>query len=1126
MVYSSVFPTSGTTNFGTMLTNTAINVPDGIYPIDVNVSGSVVNDFIYTLQSGRMWNGATNVSSIWSSSASWVGGTPPNSSSDVLFTGLGAQITDFTNGVFFANSEVDQNFTIASLRFSQVSNGVAFHSIQIDPGVTLNITGANGLSVLPDAVASSTTDFSVLSGLGGTLNVNNVNANISMLVDNSVQSTLDMSKLGTFTANVSRIAPGDFTTYPNYTNLQAQGYGTSTPYRLPNTFYFHMNLALTNFITANYIDANNYTNSNTNRLYAIQLGNNPLSAGGSGNTVNFSLGITNVFKADGLVASGFGETTLTMGFNRGLLVTTNIVPNVSTNLFTNSMVAIFRNTDGVSPMSYFVVGDLANAQPTSTGNTKPIVDFTIGRVDILADRFLMARDRTNCVNTGGDTCQTAFMMSSGILKANTLVLGDQESGDQFTNGYCQGTLTVSNSGVVIANKSIELGYDVADYNDSVLPGVTFGFLNIVSNATVMANTINVGGPSGNSGEVGYMGPSSGSAKLNTISMNGGNLIVSNVIGSAAALATGAPTHTAGIIPGMLGALNMINSSLKLFIDGNNTGPYVNTCQLNFSGSLSNTLVIGSIKNLAVPATGSTNIPLMWIQGASPNASAVSPAFTTVIVPSGFQGALVLDATNSQILDLNLSAHTPRNLLWKGYTDSNWDTTTKDWLDLNTGLHTNFDNGDFTTFDDTAGTATNITITSSVQLIPNNILVTNNTAYYKFAGASLIGGNSLTKAGTGTLEFNATMTLGITLNGGLLVGTGTIGGVAVASGTVLNYSGNVNGNVGCSGVVINNGTMTGQLTVNSGGVVTNFVNLNGTFNAKSGSFVLNAIGANITWPLGSSSTVATNATFENGGTINGDTINCSGTWLDLAVANQMTIYQFSMGAGGTFYPGDNALGATVFASATTSLSFPGALLQAQGATTVLNVNMGHNPTNTLIEVPFMNFGASSSAQTQTGSTLQINNVGSIPFAAGQTFNFFQYPGGGIPGNTGSSTNTYPVISPAYPGPGLAWDLSQLWTAGNIGVVSAASVHPVLTNSLTLLGTSNIVIQLSWNTNTFGNNSSNFFGWRVETQTDPVSTGLSLNNANWAGISGSWTNGSVNITNSVNTTNAIFYRLVFP
>jgi hypothetical protein len=44
--------------------------------------------------------------------------------------------------------------------------------------------------------------------------------------------------------------------------------------------------------------------------------------------------------------------------------------------------------------------------------------------------------------------------------------------------------------------------------------------------------------------------------------------------------------------------------------------------------------------------------------------------------------------------------------------------------------------------------------------------------------------------------------------------------------------------------------------------------------------------------------------------------------------------------------------------------------------------------------------------------------------------------------------------------------------------------------------------------------------------PPSVGLSPNtNYNWSGIPGSWTNTSVNVTNTIGT-NDVFFRLVFP
>jgi hypothetical protein len=120
---------------------------------------------------------------------------------------------------------------------------------------------------------------------------------------------------------------------------------------------------------------------------------------------------------------------------------------------------------------------------------------------------------------------------------------------------------------------------------------------------------------------------------------------------------------------------------------------------------------------------------------------------------------------------------------------------------------------------------------------------------------------------------------------------------------------------------------------------------------------------------------------------------------------------------------------------------------------------------------------------------------------------------VPFNTGTSTNTFPVTSPVTPGSGMIWDLSKLWVNGSIGIISS-SVHPNLTNSFSIQGT-NVIGQFSWD--------PSYFGYRLETQTDPISVGVTA--TNWAGVPGSWTNLTESITNTVGT-NCVFYRLVFP
>jgi len=908
------------------------------------------------------------------------------------------------------------------------------------------------------------------------------------------------------------VAPGDYTLYPGVTNQLAQGYSASTqPFVYVNKFYPKFYLARTNFIKANYADPNNYTNS-TARLYSFEMVNNPISATSSSAAPTVWLGITNVFSMDSICFAGFGGTTLAVSFNPSLYINTNVVTGVSTNYSTNAMVAIFRNTDGVSRMSSFCVGDLAGSLTNSQGNTKGNVNFGSygGYVDMLVDRFYMSRDRTNIVNSSGDDAQTTFGIGAGIVNANTVIIGDQENGNQPFQNYVYGTMNVSNTAVLKVINTLDLGYETASASDTSLPGVSYGQLIVGPKGTVMANAIGVGGITKTSGKVGNVG-ASGSAQLNLITLtNGATLIVSNTIGDASAVNN--PTLVSGVIPGMLGALNMYNSELVLNLNGTNAGAYVFTSALNNAGAVSNYLVIASIKNINVPSVGSTNVPLIWIGGASAGASAYAAVFTKVLVPSGYQGALVLDATNNNILDLNLSAHAPRNLKWAGNLSGDWDTSTQNWLDLNTGLHTNFDNGDFTTFDDST-TATNINITSTVTLIPNNITVTNNNNYYTFGGGgSLVGGSTLAKSGAGTLELDAQITLGVQINGGTVVGSGASGSVNSLAGTVWDYAGTVNGNVSCAGLGINNGTINGPLTVVATGIFTNYNTLNGTFSAQSGGSLCND--GTISYTSGTSF-IGTNAVVVNAAMLSVDVISVSGgTFIDLPTSSD-TLTSVSVGSGGTFLPGGPGIGITVLNSDGVG-NYPGATLLTQGGTLVFNVDADLPLTNTLLTSDYISFGGSATAQTQNGGTLQLNNVGSTPFSAGQYFRLLNnvYENGNPPFNTGSSTNTFPLISPATPGTGLAWDLSQLWVSGSIGVVKANS-GPTLNNTIAIDATgTNMVAQFSW--------SSSYLGYRLQSQVNPLNIGLSNN---WAGISGSWTNTSVTITNVIGT-NCVFYRLVFP
>lgn len=181
--------------------------------------------------------------------------------------------------------------------------------------------------------------------------------------------------------------------------------------------------------------------------------------------------------------------------------------------------------------------------------------------------------------------------------------------------------------------------------------------------------------------------------------------------------------------------------------------------------------------------------------------------------------------------------------------------------------------------------------------------------------------------------------------------------------------------------------------------------------------------------------------------------------------------------------------------------------------MLEVDPGNSPNSTMVFAGCQDYGPSQSGQSQNGGTLVITNIGVTPYAAGQVFNFFGNSFGGdnvIP--TGTSTNSFPIITPSSPGAGLSWDLTQLWPNGLIGVITTPVVH--LTNSFSVVSVTNVVGTFSW--------PSANRGWVLESQVNPLTNGLSTN---WTRIAGSWTNLQEVVTNSI-TNGCVFYRLVYP
>jgi len=144
---------------------------------------------------------------------------------------------------------------------------------------------------------------------------------------------------------------------------------------------------------------------------------------------------------------------------------------------------------------------------------------------------------------------------------------------------------------------------------------------------------------------------------------------------------------------------------------------------------------------------------------------------------------------------------------------------------------------------------------------------------------------------------------------------------------------------------------------------------------------------------------------------------------------------------------------------------------------------------------------TSATTITyGGTLRVVTLtGTI--AATNTFKLF------------SATNYSGVFSsilPATPAGGLGWNTNTLATDGILRIVSTVNTTP--TNITTSLAGNQLT--LSW--------PSDHVGWRLQVQTNSITTGL---RTNWVDVAGSTS--VSNITVAINPANgSVFYRMVYP
>ncbi len=830
-------------------------------------------------------------------------------------------------------------------------------------------------------------------------------------------------------------------------------------------------LAKTNVITALYAD--NYAGLNFQN--SIQYQANGDLGRGSANPV-FNLGISNGIYADSL---GVGRTgaqgTSAVGLSGG--GSTLKFLSLWSNSVTPTASAYFRNTNGGRMSLLAVAVDSGSA--AGIKNTKGSLDLRGGVTDMLVDQIWIGRNRTN---EGAQIIQGALLFDWGKVNANTVEVGYM----QYTNAATvNGFLVVGTNGTLSVNNNLELAHTPSDnLGFPAALASSSGQIQINNGGTIHTKKITVGQFSTNSA---------------ITVLKGGVLDVTNNVADASR---------------MLSSLTSSGGGLTLHIAGPNTIIYAS----NLTASAASPINIASVSGISsYPVTisvisyASATTPNNWVGGTG---------------PAGLSVGVANNSANNTI-DLTLSTGTPKTLMWQGYVDNTWNSTTPNWLDVTTGLHTNFSTLDKVIFDDSAAAA-NITITEDVvpSQTPAGILMTNNLAAYNFTGSGrILGGATVTKGGTNSFMVDTYTEFGINVNqGGLIItSSGTIGSASMVAGTKFVNGGTVLGAVYSAGQADNMGTITGLLTVQSGGLVTNWATVNGALTVQSGALLYNAGTFN---GIGSA-TVATNATLINAGTLYGSSLTVNGTLTDI-IANSTGSGPGSINVGtltvnGTFNPGGNAVATTKItdyaADGSTQLGNPNGRVQlSAGSLTVLQVNSAASQPYTKLLSQNQGFGPSQVSKAINGCTLMITNVGPTPFSAGQSFKFFgqYYNDGNINSAGANTTNAFPLIVPKIPGPGLVWDLSQLIPGGTIGIISADSVQINLTNKMTIANGTNLVAELSWPSDYIGS------GW-LQQQITTLTNGLGTN---WSNVGASTTVNDITLTNVINGNSAIYYRFVRP
>jgi hypothetical protein len=551
----------------------ATNTITVIYTDSASVSTTNSWSFISGATGGALgngvWSGGGGTNMNWSTAANWNNGTPGPG-----FTASFASLGAATNGV--TNNIVSTNTTVLGLFYN--TNNVGFHTTLIQNGVTLTVSnGSTAITALVQVGGTTGGDNSfnlpvtnTITGLGGKL----------LAVGNDPRAGGGANQLNFQVRQCANPAQ------PNQTTLDMSGLGTMIA--TVGKFYLaqggsggfqsnvtaRVSLARTNVITCLRPNAGQFeVGDSSGGLFTLP-----------GSTLYF--GISNAVFVD---TARFGKQKATNN-----LISFN---PVFTNGLTPTVYIRGTNATSTSRVTTWTVAD-ADAETTTPVFSQALVDLSGGRIDAMIGSMILARGATTAGDTGFS--EGTFTFTAGNLDVTTLQVGVQRANNTATEN---GALNVNGSAVLVSTNIV-----LAQTNAGANASLVTGSLN-VTNGTVRGNIFAGGGNS-------------------IVNLNGGTLVVSNNVGTAA-------------VP--LAALNLANASLHLKVDGSAPAANVNVSAIAATGT--STIAIDSVSNVIGPVV----VHLLTYTGASPFANLALGS-----LPAGYTGTL---ADNAGSIDLSLNVST-------------------------------------------------------------------------------------------------------------------------------------------------------------------------------------------------------------------------------------------------------------------------------------------------------------------------------------------------------------------------------------------------------------------------------------------------------------------------------------